>query len=94
MAITQLDDLIFSALFQRRYNNYTKDPFSKCICNPPYSAYLTIAARTDLNSPTGSYIYPAFGHRDHGAIDMKVMKYNLILFYLVCNYLNSLFLGH
>lgn len=56
-----------------RYNNFTKDPLSKCEkCSPPYSGENTIAARSDLNPITGTYPFDALGHRDHGATDMKL----------------------
>uniref|UniRef100_A0A0K0CWA5 Phospholipase B-like n=1 Tax=Angiostrongylus cantonensis TaxID=6313 RepID=A0A0K0CWA5_ANGCA len=61
-----------------RSNNYTKDPLSKCECDPPYSAENAISCRSDLNPPNGTYPFPALGHRDHGATDMKVTNSQLI----------------
>ncbi|VDM63256.1 unnamed protein product [Angiostrongylus costaricensis] len=61
-----------------RSNNYTKDPLSKCECDPPYSAENAISCRSDLNPSNGTYPFPALGHRDHGATDMKVTNSQLI----------------
>lgn len=55
-----------------RYNDYTKDEFSKCNCNPPYSAEAAISARGDLNPANGTYEFPGQGHVNHGALDYKV----------------------
>ncbi|EPB77862.1 hypothetical protein ANCCEY_03038 [Ancylostoma ceylanicum] len=54
-----------------RYNDYTKDEFSKCNCNPPYSAEAAISARGDLNPANGTYEFPGQGHVNHGALDYK-----------------------
>uniref|UniRef100_A0A1I7X5J0 Phospholipase B-like n=1 Tax=Heterorhabditis bacteriophora TaxID=37862 RepID=A0A1I7X5J0_HETBA len=54
-----------------RYNNYQKDEFSKCKCNPPYSAEAAISARGDLNPSNGTYEFPGQGHVNHGALDYK-----------------------
>ncbi|VDK60483.1 unnamed protein product, partial [Cylicostephanus goldi] len=54
-----------------RYNDYTKDEFSKCNCNPPYSAEAGISARGDLNPANGTYEFPGQGHVNHGALDYK-----------------------
>ena len=45
-----------------RYNNFQKDPLSKCDCTPPYSAENAISARNDLNPKSGTYpfIMPRF----------------------------------
>ena len=61
-----------NSLLLCRYNDYTKDPLSKCDCTPPFSAENAISARCDLNPSNGSYPFPSLGHRDHGATDMKV----------------------
>lgn len=60
-----------------RYNNYTKEPFSKCECDPPYSGENTISARSDLNPSSGKYPFDALGHRDHGATDMKMTSWEM-----------------
>ncbi|XP_013790770.1 putative phospholipase B-like 2 [Limulus polyphemus] len=60
-----------------RYNNFTKDPLSRCNCTPPYSAENAIAARCDLNPKNGSYPFSALGHRSHGATDMKLTTFGL-----------------
>uniref|UniRef100_A0A183FP37 Phospholipase B-like n=1 Tax=Heligmosomoides polygyrus TaxID=6339 RepID=A0A183FP37_HELPZ len=54
-----------------RYNNYQKDEFSRCNCNPPYSAEAGISARGDLNPANGTYEFPGQGHVNHGALDYK-----------------------
>ncbi len=46
-----------------RYNNFKKDPLSKCDCSPPYSAENAISARNDLNPKNGTYPFGALGHR-------------------------------
>ncbi|KAJ1374921.1 hypothetical protein KIN20_038126 [Parelaphostrongylus tenuis] len=61
-----------------RSNNYTMDPLSKCECDPPYSAENAISCRSELNPANGTYPFPALGHRDHGATDMKVTNSQLI----------------
>uniref|UniRef100_A0A0N4W2Y6 Phospholipase B-like n=1 Tax=Haemonchus placei TaxID=6290 RepID=A0A0N4W2Y6_HAEPC len=53
------------------YNDYTKDEFSRCNCNPPYSAEAGISARGDLNPANGTYEFPGQGHVNHGALDYK-----------------------
>ena len=40
-----------------RYNNFKKDPLSKCDCNPPYSAENAISARNDLNPKSGKELF-------------------------------------
>ncbi|CAF4344731.1 unnamed protein product, partial [Adineta steineri] len=54
-----------------RYNDFKNDALSKCKCDPPYSAELTIAARCDLNPANGTYPDSPLGHRVHGATDAK-----------------------
>uniref|UniRef100_A0AC35UH00 Phospholipase B-like n=1 Tax=Rhabditophanes sp. KR3021 TaxID=114890 RepID=A0AC35UH00_9BILA len=54
-----------------RYNDYTHDEFSKCECNPPYTAEAAISARGDLNIPTGTYPLPGMGNQNHGSLDYK-----------------------
>ncbi|CAI5445674.1 unnamed protein product [Caenorhabditis angaria] len=67
-----------SLLRLMRSNNYTKDPLSKCDCNPPYSAENAIACRSDLNPQNGTYPFKSLGFRDHGAIDVKATDSKLI----------------
>ncbi|KAG8181373.1 hypothetical protein JTE90_008842 [Oedothorax gibbosus] len=55
-----------------RYNDYTRDPLSKCNCTPPYSAHNAISARDDLNPANGTYPITSLGHSPFGAIDLKV----------------------
>uniref|UniRef100_A0A915E929 Phospholipase B-like n=1 Tax=Ditylenchus dipsaci TaxID=166011 RepID=A0A915E929_9BILA len=60
-----------------RYNNYKKDEFSKCDCNPPYTAEAAISSRGDLNPANGTYPFPGMGHVNHGALDFKGTNYKL-----------------
>lgn len=53
-------------------NNFTKDPLSRCNCNPPYSGENAIACRSELNPKNGTYPFGSLGFRDHGATDAKV----------------------
>eukprot|EP00658_Telonema_sp_P-2_P079714 TRINITY_DN777_c0_g1_i10.p1 TRINITY_DN777_c0_g1~~TRINITY_DN777_c0_g1_i10.p1 ORF type:complete len:577 (+),score=201.19 TRINITY_DN777_c0_g1_i10:317-2047(+) len=83
--IKNLDD--FKAMM--RYNNFKEDPLSKIqnckgagtdnTCNPPYSSFLTIASRGDLNTPGDASNYgPNFAHlnqRQHAATDAKIATY-------------------
>lgn len=75
-----------------RYNNYKFDPFSlidNCttatngVCNPPYSAMLTIASRGDLNPPGGESHYgPNYDfltQRDHCATDTKIAVWSKMM---------------
>lgn len=72
-----------------RFNDYTVDQFSlipNCsgtpngVCNPTYSAMLSIAARGDLNPLTGDYgpLVDYVSQRDHGAIDTKITSYTMM----------------
>ncbi|XP_063216557.1 putative phospholipase B-like 2 [Bacillus rossius redtenbacheri] len=54
-----------------RYNNYLREPLSKCACEPRHNAENTIACRSDLNPANGTYPFPALGHRSHVATDSK-----------------------
>ena len=50
-----------------RYNNFEKDPLSKCDCDPlGASGENAISARCDLNPVSGHYPFGALGHRSHG----------------------------
>ncbi|XP_050409470.2 putative phospholipase B-like 2 [Patella vulgata] len=60
-----------------RYNDYTKDPLSRCNCTPPYSAENAISARSDLNPANGTFSISALGHRAHGGIDMKLTNFEM-----------------
>uniref|UniRef100_A0AC34QIA7 Phospholipase B-like n=1 Tax=Panagrolaimus sp. JU765 TaxID=591449 RepID=A0AC34QIA7_9BILA len=60
-----------------RYNDYQHDEFSKCKCNPPYTAEAGISARGDLNPINGTYEIPGMGHRNHGSLDYKGTSYAL-----------------
>uniref|UniRef100_A0A1I7SUI5 Phospholipase B-like n=1 Tax=Bursaphelenchus xylophilus TaxID=6326 RepID=A0A1I7SUI5_BURXY len=60
-----------------RYNNYTQDEFSKCACNPPYTAEAAISSRGDLNPANGTYVIEGMGHRNHGSLDYKGTNYEL-----------------
>ncbi|PAV56551.1 hypothetical protein WR25_23852 [Diploscapter pachys] len=59
-------------------NNFTKDPLSRCNCNPPYSGENAIACRSELNPKNGTYPFGSLGFRDHGATDAKVTNSHLI----------------
>ncbi|KAK7862395.1 hypothetical protein R5R35_004170 [Gryllus longicercus] len=61
-----------SMLAMLEYNDFRRDPLSRCACQPPYSAENAIAARNDLNPANGTYPFGALGHRSHGAIDTKI----------------------
>ncbi|CAF0742378.1 unnamed protein product [Adineta steineri] len=67
-----------SMIKMMRYNDFKNDPLSKCKCDPPYSAELTIAARCDLNPANGTYPDSPLGHRVHGATDAKIMNYAMM----------------
>ena len=60
-----------------RYNDFKKDPLSRCRCEPPYTAEYAIAARNDLNDPKGSYPFEALGFRDWGAVDVKITTFDM-----------------
>ena len=55
-----------------RSNDYTRDPLSRCDCDPPYSAENAISCRSDLNPKNGTYPFEALAFRDHAATDVKV----------------------
>jgi|UniRef100_A0AC35GH14 hypothetical protein len=60
-----------------RSNDYTHEEFSKCRCNPPYTAEAAISTRGDLNPINGTYEIPGMGHRNHGSLDYKGTSYAL-----------------
>ena len=55
-----------------RYNDFERDPLSRCDCDPPFTSEYAIAARNDLNDPNGRYPFDAIGFRDWGAVDVKI----------------------
>ena len=67
-----------------RYNNFLREPLARCTetafgdCLPLHaSGENSIAGRSDLNPKTGTYPFPALGHRNHGAIDAKITSHAL-----------------
>ncbi|CAM4657905.1 unnamed protein product [Lepidochelys olivacea] len=59
-----------------RFNNFLKDPLSRCQgCDPPQNAENAIAARSDLNPANGTYPFAALRQRSHGGTDMKITSY-------------------
>lgn len=72
---TSVTDVI-SMIKLMRYNNFKKDPLSKCQqCDPKPNGENSISARSDLNPANGSYPFSALGQRPHGGTDMKVTSY-------------------
>jgi hypothetical protein len=60
-----------------RYNDFRNDPLSQCsvykqTCSPPYSPYLAIASRGDLNEPDGKYSFRQSNNYGFGATDAKI----------------------
>eukprot|EP00850_Spirogloea_muscicola_P021779 SM000261S09978 [mRNA] locus=s261:135242:138770:- [translate_table: standard] len=63
-----------------RYNDFKRDPLSRCPqCDPPYNAEFGIASRGDLNLANGSYPANMISHRDHSSIDTKVTSHALMM---------------
>ncbi|NWI17870.1 PLBLB protein, partial [Crypturellus soui] len=61
-----------------RFNNYLRDPLSRCQgCDPPQNAENAISARSDLNPANGTYPFPALRQRSHGGTDMKITSFSL-----------------
>nr|XP_028566947.1 putative phospholipase B-like 2 isoform X2 [Podarcis muralis] len=61
-----------------RYNNFPKDPLSRCQgCDPPQNGENAIAARSDLNPANGTYPFGALRQRPHGGTDMKVTSFEM-----------------
>ncbi|KAI6188670.1 putative phospholipase B-like 2 [Aphelenchoides besseyi] len=60
-----------------RSNNYQHDEFSRCQCNPPYTAEAAISTRGDLNPVNGTWEIPGQGHRNHGSLDYKGANYEM-----------------
>lgn len=61
-----------------RYNDYTRDPLSRCNCTPPYTSENAISARSDLNDPKGTYPLPAYEYRLHGGTDVKITNLKML----------------
>ena len=73
--VTDLD----SMMKLMRYNNYQKDPLSRCeLCSPPYSGENAISARNDLNPADGTYPFHALSHRRHGGTDAKLTSHAMV----------------
>ena len=73
--VTDLD----SMMKLMRYNNYQKDPLSRCeLCTPPYSGENAISARNDLNPADGTYPFHALSHRRHGGTDAKLTSHAMV----------------
>ncbi|NWX94144.1 PLBLB protein, partial [Nothoprocta pentlandii] len=61
-----------------RFNNYLRDPLSRCQgCDPPQNAENAVSARSDLNPPNGTYPFAALRQRSHGGTDMKITSFSL-----------------
>ncbi|XP_034646915.1 putative phospholipase B-like 2 isoform X2 [Trachemys scripta elegans] len=59
-----------------RFNDFLKDPLSRCQgCDPPQNAENAVAARSDLNPANGTYPFAALRQRSHGGTDMKITSY-------------------
>ncbi|XP_065301953.1 putative phospholipase B-like 2 [Dermacentor albipictus] len=58
-----------------RYNDYTRDPFSRCNCTPPYNPVYAVSSRYDLLDPHGKYDIPKMYRRPVGGMDTKVTSY-------------------
>ncbi|XP_050031713.3 putative phospholipase B-like 2 [Dermacentor andersoni] len=58
-----------------RYNDYTRDPFSRCNCTPPYNPVYAVSSRYDLLDPHGKYDIPKMYRRPVGGMDSKVTSY-------------------
>ncbi|XP_037555146.2 putative phospholipase B-like 2 [Dermacentor silvarum] len=54
-----------------RYNDYTRDPFSRCNCTPPYNPVYAVSSRYDLLDPHGKYDIPKMYRRPVGGMDTK-----------------------
>ncbi|XP_063000420.1 putative phospholipase B-like 2 [Elgaria multicarinata webbii] len=61
-----------------RFNDFPKDPLSRCqACDPPQNGENAIAARSDLNPANGTYPFGALRQRPHGGTDMKVTSFEM-----------------
>ncbi|XP_049513987.1 putative phospholipase B-like 2 [Dermacentor silvarum] len=58
-----------------RYNDYTRDPFSRCNCTPPYNPVYAVSSRYDLLDPHGKYDIPKMYRRPVGGMDTKLTSY-------------------
>ncbi|KAH0625443.1 hypothetical protein JD844_014960 [Phrynosoma platyrhinos] len=65
-----------------RFNNFPKDPLSRCQgCDPPQNGENAISARSDLNPANGTYPFGALRQRPHGGTDMKVTSFEMAKLY-------------
>ncbi len=64
--------------FVCRYNDFTRDPISRCNCTPPYSAMHAIASRGDLNPSEGRYPFSTIGSSCFGGYDGKLLSAELL----------------
>lgn len=71
--LTDLDTVIT----YMRYNDYQRDPLSRCNCTPPYNPVNAISARYDLLDPEGQYDIPGMDRFALGGIDNKVTNSEL-----------------
>ncbi|XP_072839771.2 putative phospholipase B-like 2 [Pogona vitticeps] len=61
-----------------RFNNFLRDPLSRCpTCDPKQNGENAIAARSDLNPANGTYPFGALRQRAHGGTDMKVTSFGM-----------------
>ncbi|XP_037498951.1 putative phospholipase B-like 2 [Rhipicephalus sanguineus] len=59
-----------------RYNDYTRDPYSRCNCTPPYNPVYALMSRYDLLDPHGKYDVPTMNRQPVGGLDTKFTTYN------------------
>ncbi|XP_060641422.2 putative phospholipase B-like 2 [Anolis sagrei] len=65
-----------------RFNNFPKDPLSRCQgCDPQQNGENAISARSDLNPANGTYPFGALRQRAHGGTDMKVTSFEMAKLY-------------
>ncbi len=67
-----------------RYNDFKNDPLSRCsvykqTCNPPYSPYLAIASRGDLNQRNGRYSSLLWSNSGFGSTDSKITNSEMVM---------------
>ncbi|CAG2100801.1 unnamed protein product [Medioppia subpectinata] len=66
-----------------RYNDFKHDPLSQCetynqVCDPPNSAGLAIASRSDLSDPDGQYPIEWWEYQDECATDAKMTNSSMV----------------
>ena len=63
-----------------RWNRFLlNDTLTACECEPlPFNGENAISARSDLNPEGGHYPFSSLDHRNHGAIDMKILSRDLM----------------